>query len=255
MWESVIEKIQLLEQLDLQRQAFGAQRHRYAAAAPLSETEIAVVEARLGCVLPTELASFYREVGDGGVGPHYGIVPGASLRIEDAKYLLIGEQGCGHRTYVIASGPNTNAIAFQDLDEDGFTETAISLRAFYENWLDGELAAFREVRRLIGEGLSAEAIALELSTSHQRHDGRDLVASIIDAPKPAQLFGSQGQRIYHGASQFPWYESRLGEFRRRVAAAGEGARDQARWPVRIRKWAQSILRRAPAAGSRRNDDK
>lgn len=239
MWELVLEKIQRLRQLDAQRQAFGAELHQYEAAAPLSEGEIAAAEARLGCALPSELAGFYCEVGDGGVGPYYGTVPVNSLQTEDAKYIFIGEQGCGHRTYVISSGPKANAIVFRDLDEDGFTETATSLLAFYENWLDDELAAFQEVRRLIDEGLSAEAIVLELSKSHKRHDGRDLVASVIDAQKPVGLFGSKGQRIYHGATQFPWYENRLNEFRRRTATGGDspdsskptGVRDQPWWRI------------------------
>ncbi|MFL6658539.1 MAG: SMI1/KNR4 family protein [Massilia sp.] len=214
MWEPVREKIEQLKQLDAQCQSFGAEHHRYGMGEPLSADDISAVENRLGCALPDELARFYREIGNGVVGPNYGTVPAASLFLEDARYIYVGEQGCGHQTFINASGQKTNMIAYYDLDEAAFFDTATSFLAYYEQWLDGELAAFREAKRLIDSGLSAGAIALALSQTHQRHDGRDLVASIINASKPVELIGKNGKRIYHGAKQNPWYETVLEKYRR-----------------------------------------
>ena len=96
VWSPVLEKLEVLKALDAQCQVFGAEHHRYAAAPRLGPDEIARVESRLGIALPAELRSFYRDVGDGGVGPHYGIVPSARLELADGRYLFVSDQGCGH---------------------------------------------------------------------------------------------------------------------------------------------------------------
>lgn len=219
MWEEALAKIPQLKALDKQLQAFGAEHHGYRAGPRVPDSALSSIESRLGVRLPPQLASFYREVGDGGVGPHYGIVPSRALEVKDGKYVFVSEQGCGHRTYVMADGAGLDNVAFLDLDDENFVETTTSFTEFYENWLDAELAAFRMASALIDKGLSAAEISQELARTLRRHDGRDLVASIIDASKPEALFGRIGQKRYHGAVQFPWYESELLEFRARSAAA------------------------------------
>jgi hypothetical protein len=213
MWDSVKEEIQLLKQLDAQCHAFGAESHCYEMGATLSVDEIAAVEKRLRCALPPELLSFYREIGNGIVGPHYGTVEAASLFIDHGRYIYIGEQGCGTQTFIIASGPQANHIAYKNVDETEFEDTATPFFAYFNQWLAEELAAFQEAKRLIDSGLPVEEIARALSQTHRRSDGRDLVASIINAPKPENLFGEKGMRIHHGASQNPWYESMLKQYR------------------------------------------
>jgi hypothetical protein len=228
VWAPVLSKLEALKALDAQCQIFGADHHRHTAAPPLADEQLARVEARLGVVLPAELRSFYREVGDGGVGPHHGIVPSAQLVLEDGRYLFVSDQGGGHRTYLTA---DRGHIAFRDPDDDeGYFATGMSFAAFYNDWLDGELAAFNLVIDWIDQGWSVEKIATELAQATGRHDARDRVVSLIDVVKPVSMFGTPQARIHHGAAQLPWYEQQLAAFRqRRAEAAARPAGRKAWW--------------------------
>ena len=230
VWAPVLSKLEALKALDAQCQIFGADHHHHAAAAPLGNEQLARVEARLGVALPAELRSFYREVGDGGVGPHHGILPSSELMLEDGRYLFVSDQGGGHHTYLTA---DRGHIAFRDPDDDeGYFATGMTLAAFYNDWLDGELAAFNLVIGWIDEGWSADRIANELAQATGRHDGRDRIVSLIDVVKPVSLFGTPQARIHHAATQFPWYEQQLTAFRqKRAEAAAATAR-----PVGRRAW-------------------
>lgn len=222
MWASIQTKLEALQALDAQCQVFGAERHRYATGPRLSDAAVAPVESRLGITLPADLRSYYQEVGDGGAGPHYGIVPSAQLELIHGRYLFVSDQGSGHRTYLTA---DRGHIAFQDPDDEegGYFATGMSFAEFYNDWLDGELAAFNLVIDWIDQGWNAEKIANELAQATGRHDGRDRIVSLIDVPKPVSLFGTPEARIHHAATQFPWYEQQLAAFRQRRSAAAAAA--------------------------------
>lgn len=49
--------------------------HQQSALPPVSENDLVQAEAQLGFVLPSLLRSVYREVGNGGFGPGYGLFP------------------------------------------------------------------------------------------------------------------------------------------------------------------------------------
>jgi hypothetical protein len=232
-WGPLLNKLEGLKALDAQCQIFGADHHRHLLLPRLTSEQIASVEERLGIALPLELRSFYQEMGDGGAGPHYGIVPAAQLKLVEGRYLFVSDQGCGHGTYLTA---DRGLIAFHDDDDDeGYFSTGMSFTAYYNDWLDGELAAFNMVIDWIDLGWSAEQISNELAQATGRHDGRDRVLSLIDVPKPVSLFGTPQARIHHGAAQFPWYEQQLTAFRQRRAAA---AAAQARQTSPRRPWWQ-----------------
>jgi hypothetical protein len=216
-WGSALNKLEGLKALDAQCQIFGADHHRYQLRPRLLSDEIAGIEARLGVALPIELRSFYQEMGDGGAGPHYGIVSSAQLKLVDGRYLFVSDQGCGHGTYLTA---DRGLIAFHDVEDDeGYFSTGMSFSAYYNDWLDGELAAFNMVIEWIDQGWSTEQISNELSQATGRHDGRDRIVSLIDVAKPVSLFGTPQARIHHGATQFPWYEQQLTAFRQRRSDA------------------------------------
>lgn len=69
------EKLAQLKHLDKSLKIFAAFRHRYQANIPLQETYLASIERETGTNLPTGYRSFLTKIGNGGVGPYYGIYP------------------------------------------------------------------------------------------------------------------------------------------------------------------------------------
>lgn len=53
---------------------FGASQHRYRLGPVLSEADVEAFEVRRGVTLPAAYRSFLLHVGDGGAGPHYGLL-------------------------------------------------------------------------------------------------------------------------------------------------------------------------------------
>ncbi|MEK8034688.1 hypothetical protein AACH06_28050 [Ideonella sp. DXS29W] len=213
VWAPARAKLEALRALDAQCQIFGADHHRHHAGPCLNDTQIAVTEARLGMRLPHELRGYYQQIGDGGVGPHHGIVASSKLAMAESGYLFVSDQGGDHRTYLSA---DRGVVAFRDMDDDeGFFATGMSFAAFYNDWLDGELAAFNMVLGWIDAGWSVERIDAELLHATGRHDGRDRVLSLINVAKPADLVDHSESEALHEPVPWPWYEQRLSEFRQR----------------------------------------
>jgi hypothetical protein len=72
-YESVRNAIEALKQRDAAFELFGAASHRYQLNPRLSELEVKEFEDRHGIRLPEAYRDFVLNVGDGGVGPHYGV--------------------------------------------------------------------------------------------------------------------------------------------------------------------------------------
>jgi hypothetical protein len=251
MWDDVVSKLKRLKAIDCQCQAFGAETHRYLLRPGLSANAIDPVERRLGVELPRALRDFYTEVGDGVAGPYYGLKPAAELSgyrpaeeypgievfkqaataegipPDDQGYfemshealgglLSIIEEGCGHEVCLIASGPRNGNIVY--VSADGYVvETETTLVHIYAEWLDREIDRFEAVRSLMSAGKSFEQIQNEMIARFREYNAGDRIASIANVPKPAKMFGEGNHRIYHGATQHPWYETVLQEWQRRNA--------------------------------------
>lgn len=71
---TVREAVAALAAADPAHRRFGAAQHRYALGPAMTEAALVAVEADLGA-LPEDLRAFVLEVGDGGAGPGYGLVP------------------------------------------------------------------------------------------------------------------------------------------------------------------------------------
>jgi hypothetical protein len=71
--ERIKAKLADLRQLDPAYTLFGARSHRYVMGPPLSVSELADYEKRLGGPLPPEYRDFIMAVGHGGAGPFYGL--------------------------------------------------------------------------------------------------------------------------------------------------------------------------------------
>ena len=247
MWEDVFTKLQRLLNLDNQLQVFGAENHRYYLADQVSEEALAFAEMRLRVVLPNELRDFYFNWGNGEVGPHYGLRPiemvtgyraaeaytdAARLRAraieqgeatESDKYVAVErgqltgliaiiDEGCGHELCLVTNGPRIGEVV--DVSEDGYIhETGRTLIQTYEQWVERELGKFEMVRDLMDSAASLEEINEAVREKFESYDAEDIIVSIADVHKPAALFGSGGSRIYSGATQTPWYEKVLRDWR------------------------------------------
>jgi hypothetical protein len=64
-----------LDRRDQQRRLFGSNGHQYQLRAPLPNPVIEAFERRHGIALPQDYKWFITEVGDGGAGPYYGVLP------------------------------------------------------------------------------------------------------------------------------------------------------------------------------------
>ncbi len=80
-WEHVLVLERLKEKMQRRRdrdplcEAYGSRVHRYRLAAPLAEAELLKLERRLGFLLPSEYRAFVLRVGNGPMGPGYGLEP------------------------------------------------------------------------------------------------------------------------------------------------------------------------------------
>ncbi|MFN8373093.1 MAG: SMI1/KNR4 family protein [Anaerolineae bacterium] len=68
-------KLALLRGRDPHYQVFGANVHRYRMSAPLSEEQVEAFEEQYGVTLPAGYRDFLLNVGGGGAGPYYGVLP------------------------------------------------------------------------------------------------------------------------------------------------------------------------------------
>jgi hypothetical protein len=146
---------------------------------PATEEELVQAEAQLGFVLPTLLRRIYLEVGNGGFGPGYGLlplnnispnaVPGTTSLVEDyqgmrsfsqkdiddyfaddeekpslwpERVIILCEWGCNIYSCLDCSSPEL-PIYRMDSNENFLVEWAIeapSLQQWLEEWIDGTLA-------------------------------------------------------------------------------------------------------------------
>lgn len=93
----ILSRLQTLKRLDLDCSCFAAKAHWYDLNPPLSEEEVAQVEAEHQCRFPDEYRRFITEIGNGGAGPAYGVFPLGmqdefhGLASWDATFQLIGD--------------------------------------------------------------------------------------------------------------------------------------------------------------------
>lgn len=71
----LIKKIEYLKKIDKNFQIFGSNHHKYILNAKLSEKKVEEFEQSNGIALPSDYRMFLTNIGDGGCGPYYGLLP------------------------------------------------------------------------------------------------------------------------------------------------------------------------------------
>lgn len=83
--------LERLRALDPNLRQFGALDHEYRLGPTLSEKELAAFEMEQGVRLPADYRMFLAQVGNGGAGPYYGLVPLNAWQPELMLPTLVGE--------------------------------------------------------------------------------------------------------------------------------------------------------------------
>lgn len=167
--EHVRTRLALLRELDADTQVFGAARHEWTLAPPLTRAALDGFERKAGVTLPDDLRDFLLELGASGAGPYYGLAPlpddldaaalaqpfvgdadpGDDAIMKDPERhggdLELADQGCGYRSVLALTGPHRGQV-FADLREahDGIRPEAPSFRAWYDAWLDRALVEWAQ---------------------------------------------------------------------------------------------------------------
>jgi len=169
LWDTARAAVSALAAGDPRLRRFGASHHRYALAPPASRDAIAALEARLGAALPDELAGFVRELGAGGAGPGYGIVPvdrpdrldrvTAPPGAPWSSGLPLAHLGCGYLAVVALDGAARGEIWIDARAVGVARAIAPGMTAFYLDWID-RLAHGRWPESQVPPGTCALAAAL-----------------------------------------------------------------------------------------------
>lgn len=171
------EAVQALATADPALRRFGASHHRYALAPPLTIAELTRLEARLGLpgvTIPEDLRGFAAEVGSGGAGPGYGLVPldraaayvvAAPASAPWTRALPLAHLGCGYAAVAVLDGGARGEI-WIDARAIGVTSPMNpTFTAFYLDWID-RLAHARWPEPYVPPGACALAAALSGYLAH-----------------------------------------------------------------------------------------
>lgn len=167
-WQEICARIQALEALDAGWLVHDAQVHKYAFHPCLTRAELEVQELEIR--FPPELVHIYTQIGDGGVGPDWGLNRAQQLCVwraaDNADDYVPGLAGSAllhlaHRyyawpMYLVCSGPGTGSVVSEYDGEYGHLGDSIA--AVYEEWLHREHLRFGACQRLIAESDDIEEI-------------------------------------------------------------------------------------------------
>lgn len=162
--------------------SFGSEKHGYRLNPPLPEAAVAAFEAEHGIVLPEGYRRFIVELGDGGAGPSYGLLPLADAYAEVSDSfpghlaepspfvagelyaddwwdgfwgpddrpdptqgtLAIVHHGCTSYTHLVVSGPGRGRLVNVELHgvPAPYVLEDEDFLSWYERWLDELLAGY-----------------------------------------------------------------------------------------------------------------
>lgn len=74
-WAGIRQRVEILSAAPTSSEVFGALGHQWVLEQPLSQDDLAELEAQMKVRLPEEFRTFLLSVGAGGAGPAYGVFP------------------------------------------------------------------------------------------------------------------------------------------------------------------------------------
>jgi hypothetical protein len=172
LWATARDAVRALAAADPALRRFGAPVHRYELAPPLDAAAVAGLERRLGAPLPDDLREMVTELGAGGAGPGYGIVPVdltlgltagcvvvAPAGAPWSRGLPLAHLGCGY-TAVVALDGDARGEVWIDARAIGVVRPIQpGVTALYLDWID-RLARARWPEPHVPAGACALAAAL-----------------------------------------------------------------------------------------------
>jgi len=215
LFATVREAVRALAAADPGLRRFGASHHRYELSAPLTIAQLAALEGQLGAALPDDMRGFAAEVGAGGAGPGYGIVPldraaaypvAAPANAPWRRGLPLAHLGCGYTAVAVLDGGARGEV-WIDARAIGVTgPIAPSFTAFYLDWID-RLAHARWPEAHVPVGACALAAALSGYLAHCEAE-RGLAADTLsgDALRDALSRLGPGAIEVGAESSVAWFD-------------------------------------------------
>jgi hypothetical protein len=216
LFATVREAVSALAAADPGLRRFGAPHHRYQLCPPLAAAELAELERRLGAALPDEVRDFATEVGAGGAGPGYGIVPidraaayaiAAPAKAPWARGLPLAHLGCGYAAIAVLDGRARGEVWIEARAIGVLRPIQPSFTAFYLDWID-RLAHARWPEPHVPPGACALAAALSGYLAHCEA-ARGLAADTLAGDALRDALSRLGPGAIEIAADSPvaWFES------------------------------------------------
>jgi hypothetical protein len=216
LWATARDAVNALAAADPHRLRFGASHHRYQLAPPLSAAALDALEHSVGAPLPDDLRAFATEVGAGGAGPGYGIVPIDSA----AAYVIAGPAGapwtrglplvhlgCGYAALAVLDGDARGEVWIDARAIGVLAPIHGSFTAFYLDWID-RLAHARWPDAHVPAGACALAAALSGYLAHCEAEA-GLLAGALAGDLLRQALGRLGAGAIEVAaeSSVAWFDA------------------------------------------------
>lgn len=179
MWTDTLNKIKLLKEYDTQLIVHDARFHRYQFHSPATIRLVEEASRRLKTPLPEELVYIYLNIGNGGVGPDWGLMPVEKIYNIDPQNLLSGIDSCeseirellagakliavmdryySHKSWIVAEGKGLGEVFACPDDIDFIYHEGRSICEVYSKWLDQELSRFQRIHNQIMSGANIRDI-------------------------------------------------------------------------------------------------
>jgi len=115
------DKISQLEDLDQDLEVFGADAHEYILNPVLDEKEVSKFEQEHKVTLPKDYVAYITQIGNGGVGPFYGLQTLVEASINEEEMLVMGNS-----TSVLLQNPFPHTAAWNPLEQLGALDDKIA---------------------------------------------------------------------------------------------------------------------------------
>lgn len=248
-WREICASIAALAALDAGGVVHDAEAHEYSFRPCLTAAQMEAIEQQLEVRLPPEILHLYTQVGNGGVGPDWGLVDADQLHVtrarDDAEAYLPGLPGSDMLylatryydwpMYLVCSGPWTGSVVSA---YDGVYERlGGSIAEVYRDWLRREHLRFAACQRLV-------RLSDDISELWRRRD--EVLTDEMEDDLAPGMYAEQGWLILYlgslcadGEHHSPWsiettedfvqrpdvrqaYAAKIQAYRERVCA-GSGA--------------------------------